>query len=155
MNIARIAELGSPVNRIGRPMKTRTGAVVELLKDAGASPKINTFFSAVAAFGVVITLLAVLIGWLATGTTNQVDLRNLRGQMEDLNRTVSRISDQMASGLRPDDVNRHLSSQDGRMDAIDTRMRNDEERLTRALTMLEEIDASSRATAAQIRKTQP
>lgn len=156
MNIAEIAALRSPVNRISPPpTKTRTGAVVDLLRDAGDNKRLNTIFSAIAAVGVMIMMLTVLVGWLAAGPTDRNDIKYLSTRLDALSVQVGRVSDQLASGLRPDEVNRHLSSQDGRMDAIDTRMRNDEERLTRALTLLEEIDASSRATASQIRKTQP
>ena len=51
--------------------------MVELLKDAGDSPRLNTIFSGIAALGVVVMMLTVLVGWLASTPMNKTTTRCL------------------------------------------------------------------------------
>jgi outer membrane murein-binding lipoprotein Lpp len=112
------------------------------------SPRLNTLFSAVAAFAAVLAVIGVLNGWMSSGSLNSKDISQLRDNLAVLGAQVANLSVKLEQTPRLDQlqtINGHLSALDGRMDGMDTRSRADEDRLTRTETLVGSIDEASRA----------
>lgn len=111
--------------------------VGDSLRDAAKSPTINSIASWIAAFSGLTVVAIFLNGSL----TAENDVKQLREEVHNLSAMVMSLRD---TQLRPDEVQRHLSAQDGRLDAIEGRLLRDEERIIRATTLLDQIDQANR-----------
>lgn len=124
----------------------KVGSVVEQIKKLSWYEIVTLLCSVGTPAGLAMGAVIYLLGGFAGNTVTSHDVQDLRGQIASLATQVSVLSDRMP---RPDQmtaIDRHLSAQDGRMDGLDTRLRGDEDNITRALTRLDEIEASSRVT---------
>jgi hypothetical protein len=110
--------------------------VGDSLRDAAKSPTINSIGTWLAAACSASVILIFING----GITAQNDVRELKTEFHEQALAIGQIRD----SLRPEDWNRHLSAQDGRLDAIEGRLLRDEERIIRATTLLDQIDAANR-----------
>ena len=75
------------------------------------------------------------------------ELPTMKAQVTALSVQVQRLQDQMNGGVRVDQLtvlDRHLSAQDGRMDGIDTRMRDLDQRAAKTETRLQMMEDASR-----------
>lgn len=96
------------------------------------------------ATGAVATPLLWITGRMSTDTIINDRMATISGQIKQLQddlRTVPR-ADQIIV------LDRHLSAQDGRMDSIDTRLRDLEQRVSRAEAQVGAINAASAASLA-------
>lgn len=122
--------------------------MVEQSKDFTRTREFNTIGSWIGALGTLVMLAVVLLGWLTTGNNNVKDIQTLQGQVLALTTQVANLANKIDQGpqsLQMHEFDRHLSALDGRMDGMDTRVRGDEQALTRVQTEVESIRASSGA----------
>ena len=112
-------------------------AVGDSLRDAAKSPTVNSVGTWLAAAASLTVVVIFLNGSLSA----ENDVKQLRDEVRNMTALVMQIRD---SQLRPEEVNRHLSAQDGRLDAIEGRLLRDEERIIRATTLLDQIDTANR-----------
>lgn len=131
----------------------------DVTKAALDSPRLNTLFSGFAALGTFLVIIAALVGWLTVGQTTAHDMQQfreqqtqqntaMRDQISTLTAVVANLSAKIDQGPRTDqlqEIQHRMSSFDGRMGEMDTRMRNDEDRLTRTETLVQGIDQASHA----------
>lgn len=73
--------------------------------------------------GTVSSLLIALV-WLTGAMTTPADIKDLRQEVKGL-------ATEIHAGLRPAEVNNHLSALDARFDRDEERLRLDEDRITR------------------------
>jgi hypothetical protein len=98
-----------------------------------------------------ITAAQIVFGAGGVLGVGAVNAGHLQKQLDDLTTQVSRLSDKIESGPRADqlrEIERRISSIEGQNAANntsnDSRFRAVEERVTRAITLIEGIDAASR-----------
>lgn len=89
------------------------------------NPRLNTIFSAVAAFAAVLAVLGVLNGWLTSGSLNANDIAHLRENMTTLSGQLSNLAtkDQLQA------ANGRITGIEGWKGDTDRRLHDDEERL--------------------------
>jgi hypothetical protein len=100
-----------------------------------------------AAAGIIIG--QVLFGAGGLFASNTASVKGFQEQLLSLTAQVSRLSDKIDQGPRADQIivlDRHLSAQDGRMDSIDTRLRDIENRTAALTARVDLIDQSTHAT---------
>ena len=128
--------------------KRGVARMVDEAKTALDNPRVNTFFSAVAAIGVVVGIVAALVAWLSAGPLNSRDIAQLRDEIGSLTTHVASLEGKIDQGPRLDQlqgIERHLSALDGRLDVQDRQAQADRDRLTRTETKVDGIDQLSRA----------
>jgi len=130
---------------------TKRWGVTYMSEQAGKaldSPRLNTVFSGVAALAAVAAVVGVMNGWLTSGSLNSRDIGQLRDQIGVLSTQVANLSAKIDQGPRMDQLqgmDRHLSQLEGGMDALRQQAQSDRDRLTRTETLVQGIDAASKA----------
>lgn len=121
--------------------------MVEKLKTVQWTEVMSAVMSGISGIGVIAMFILWLTGQLAGNTITGHDLSLINAKLSDLTSIVAKMQDRMDNGPRLDqmrDMDRHLSSIDGRIDGFEARLRLDEERLIRAMTMVDSIDAANK-----------
>lgn len=122
--------------------------MVEQIKAMQPSPWVQIMFGAIGAVGGLLTPLLFVSGMLSTSANNSHDLSQFGNKLTDLTVEVGRLRDRIDSSPRVDQIvalDHHVSTTDGRIDGVENRVRDLETRVTKALTLLDNIDAASRA----------
>jgi hypothetical protein len=104
--------------------------------------------SAISALGIILGAILWLSGAFAGATITANDVSAIRSQVTSLVAVVDKLQQRLDGGPRLDqlrDLDRNNSELRGTIQSMDARLRADEERITRALALIEGIDAASRA----------
>lgn len=104
--------------------------------------------AAIGGLGMIATGILWLTGAFAGATIASQQLVGLSSDVNALRGEIKELRQQINAGPRIEqltEINRALGELKGGLAAMDTRLRTDEERLTRAMTLIEGIDAASRA----------
>ena len=138
---AVIEPMGKDVHpRIVNLPSKRRWRMVDTLDKTVTSPRANFAVTCVAAIAGIISFLV----WWDSHTTRMATIEsNQLYQQQEITQilgTLHEVAVSMSTGLRPDDVNGHLHALDSRVDDQEKRLRSDEERITRSITLLEEAN---------------
>lgn len=123
--------------------------MVEKIKGMRLPEIVGVASSLISAMGMLFGCVLYFSGAFSGATIAAAKLTALEGQVGGLSIQMSRLQDQFNAGPRADQLvamDRHLSVQDGRMDGMDTRMRDLEQRLSRVQAQQEANEVASRAT---------
>jgi hypothetical protein len=107
---------------------------------------ITVVSSVLSAIGITGGFVLWLSGAFAGATIAADKLRSIEQQVTGLSNQVQRMQDQLNAAPRVDQLavlDRHLSAEDGRMDGIDTRLRDLEQRISRGEARQDVLDRAA------------
>lgn len=122
--------------------------VVEAVKTLRLTEMVTLVCATLSALGMIFGIFLWISGAFSGVTIVASEVSALKTLVAGLSTQMSRFQDQLNNGPRADQllvIDRHLSAQDGRMDGLDTRMRDMEQRLSRAQAQIDATDAASGA----------
>jgi hypothetical protein len=119
-----------------------------MAEQARFSTILGTLCSALSAAGMIGAFVLFITGNISTGTVNAHDLGSIKVELETLNGQVLKLQERIDLGPRVDQlagIDAHTHALDGRMDALETRLRGLETDTARVATRVQGIEDSSRA----------